>query len=241
MPRKPVGVAAVERAMTILGAFRAGDHALGLQELVDRTSLSKSTVLRILISLERYHCVLRREDGRYQLGPALLHLGSLYLGTLRLEDHVLPVLQRLAQDTGESASFYTREKGLRVCLFRVDSPHSVRDHVRVGDLLPLDRGAAGHVLMRFDAGRAADVPPPESPLIVTFGEQDPDSAGIAAPVYAAGRSLRGAISLSGPISRFTPEAIARMSPRVLSAAIALSERLGGDTAPLTDTRSNAAR
>ncbi|MGD9943442.1 MAG: IclR family transcriptional regulator [Burkholderiaceae bacterium] len=237
MPRKPVGVAAVERAMTILGAFRAGDHALSLQELADRTSLYKSTILRILISLERYHCVMRREDGEYQLGPALLHLGSRYLGMLRLEDHVLPVLQRLAQDTGESAAFFSREKGLRVCLFRVDSPHSVRDHVRVGDLLPLDRGAAGHVLMGSDPAHSSDTSRPKSPLIVTFGEGSPDSAGIAAPIYAAGRSLRGAISLSGPISRFTPEAVSRMSPRVVSAAIELSERLGGDAGPLKDVRS----
>lgn len=233
MAEKEPGVAAVERALTILGAFSATDSALSLHELANRTGLHKSTILRILGSLNRHHCVLRRADEKYQLGPMLLHWGSIYRNTLRLEDHILPVLQQLAQDTGESASFYIREQSMRVCLFRVDSVRSVRDHVRVGDLLPLDRGAAGHVLTRFDSGDSKEPWRGQSPIVVTFAEQDPDAAGIAAPIFGPGTSLRGAISLSGPLSRFTADVIPRMSSTVREAAIGLTNRLGGNTSLLT--------
>lgn len=224
---KTLGVAAVDRALAILSAFSANQPALSLHDIAERTDLHKSTILRLLASLEAQHCVIRRDDDKYQLGPMLLHWGSLYLGALRLEDHIVPALQRLSRDTGESASFYTRENGMRVCLFRVDSPRSVRDHVRVGDLLPLDRGAAGHVLTKFDPSNPEM---PESPIVITFGEQDPDAAGVAAPIFAAGNILRGAISLSGPMSRFTQAVLPRMSEVVTVTALELTNRLGGNTA-----------
>jgi DNA-binding IclR family transcriptional regulator len=90
------GVAAVERALAILAAYREGDAALGLADLAQRTGLYKSTILRLIASLERFRFIARLDDGRYQLGPALLHLGSLYQRSLRLEQHVLPALRRLA-------------------------------------------------------------------------------------------------------------------------------------------------
>jgi hypothetical protein len=48
----PGGVAAVDRALSVLGAFQDGDAALSLAELAERTRLYKSTVLRLLASLE---------------------------------------------------------------------------------------------------------------------------------------------------------------------------------------------
>ena len=48
----PGGAAAVDRALTLLSAFTAGDVSLSLTELADRTRLYKSTVLRLLASLE---------------------------------------------------------------------------------------------------------------------------------------------------------------------------------------------
>ena len=51
MNAKANGVAAVERALSVLGAFRDGDASLSLHELAARTGLYKSTILRLLVSL----------------------------------------------------------------------------------------------------------------------------------------------------------------------------------------------
>lgn len=246
------GVAAVERALAILNAFQAGDSSLTLNELARRTGMYKSTILRLIVTLVQEHCIVRLDDGTYQLGSKLLYWGGLYQAALRLDDHVPPVLRRLVEETGEGASFFTREGDLRVCLFRVDSPRSVRDHIRTGDLLPLDKGAAARVLVRFGQAPASHAGSPLYPLIATVGEREPDIAAIAAPVFGPQQSLRGAVAVSGPAARFVPELVPTMSQAVLKAASELTRRLGGDpvvfqeveplsslteTAPLAEPRS----
>jgi DNA-binding IclR family transcriptional regulator len=227
------GVAAVERALSIVGAFGAGGEPMTLNDIALKTGFYKSTILRLLASLERHHCVLRLADGRYQLGPAFLHWGNIFQRSSRLENHVMPVLQRLAQETGESASFYVRQGDQRLCLFRVDSAHSVRDHVRVGDLLPLDRGAAGRILRD---GGIDGTAPPKAEIIVTRGERDPETAAVAAPVYGPSDILRGVLSLSSPISRFTSDLQRRSSALLREAAAELTQRLGGSAALVSQGR-----
>lgn len=229
---KASGVAAVERAFAILNAFRTSDTSLSLNEIALRTGMYKSTILRLISTLVQEHCIVRLDDGSYQLGSMLLHWGGLYQASLRLDDHVPPILRRLVQETEEGASFFTREGNLRVCLFRVDSPRSIRDHIRTGDLLPLDRGAAGRVLAGFDR----TVTPPESfptnPCIVTVGEREPDIGAISAPVFGPRDSLRGALAISGPAARFSDDHLPGMKQAVLRAAAELTRRLGGDPARL---------
>ncbi len=226
--QKAGGVAAVERAFAILHAFRAGDTSLNLSELAQRTGMYKSTILRTMASLIREHCIVKLEDGTYQLGSMLLHWGGLYQAALKLDDHVPAILRRLVQETGEGASFFTREDNVRVCLFRVDSPKSVRDHIRTGDLLPLDKGAAGRVLFSFDRALTPPREFPVHPLIVTVGEREPDIGAIAAPVFGPMGSLRGALAISGPAARFSADQIPNMSQSVLKAALDLTRRLGGE-------------
>ena len=226
------GVAAVERAFAILNAFRAGDSSLSLNELAQRTGMYKSTILRLIATLVHEHCIVRLDDRTYQLGSMLLHWGGLYQSALRLDDHVPAVLRRLAQETGEGASFFTREDKLRVCLFRVDSPRSIRDHIHVGDLLPLDKGAAGRVLASFDRALIGAADFPAQPLIATVGEREPDIAAIAAPVFGPQGSLRGAMAISGPAVRFSLDLVPTISQALLKAAVELTRRLGGDSSIL---------
>jgi DNA-binding IclR family transcriptional regulator len=226
------GVAAVGRAFAILNAFRTSDTSLSLNEIAQRTGMYKSTILRLIASLVQEHCMVRLDDGTYQLGSMLLHWGGLYQAALRLDDHVPPVLRRLVQETEEGASFFTREGNLRVCLFRVDSPRSIRDHIRTGDLLPLDRGAAGRVLASFDRLLTQPGAFPAQPYILTVGEREPDIAAIASPVFGPQGSLRGALALSGPAARFSPERIPLMVRSLLHASAELTRRLGGDAAQL---------
>lgn len=191
-PEAPAeGVGAVDRALSILFAFGSGEEALTLAELSRRTGLYKSTLLRLIASLERGRMLVRPgSEARWRLGPTLITLGlQAEQGTAPLREMVSPVLRRLAAETGESASFYVREGEFRLCLLREEGRHAVRDHLLPGSLLPLDRGAAGHVLC--GAG-----------LSVSIGERDPELAAIAAPVRGMGAALLGALCLSGTATRF---------------------------------------
>ncbi|WP_051678995.1 IclR family transcriptional regulator [Xanthobacter sp. 91] len=223
------GVEAVDRAFRILGAFRDGDTALSLHELSERTGFYKSTLLRLAVSLERAGCLVRMPDKTYALGFEVMRLGSLYQRSFRLDRHVRPILRELVRETGESASFFHRDGPVRVCLFREDSNHPIRDHIREGDVLALDKGAAGHVLTAFS--RTRDAAERRKLLAnlpwVSQGERDTETAAISVPVFSGGISLAGALTISGPRTRFTPSQIAIMSPVLLAAGQELTTILGG--------------
>jgi DNA-binding IclR family transcriptional regulator len=149
------GVAAVDRALSILDALT--DDKVSLAELAKRTGLYKSTVLRLLKSLERFGYVLRSVDGSYRLGSKVLALGALYQRHYRTSEIVPPVLERLAAELHEGASFYIVEEDKRICLHRVETTRAVRDSVQVGDRLPLTVGAAGHLLRAFSGAPRREV------------------------------------------------------------------------------------
>lgn len=213
------GVAAAGRALAILSAFRMGDGALSLAELAARTGLVKSTIMRLAISLEEAGFLVREEGGGCRLGAELLRLGAVYQDGFRLDAVVMPALQALADRTGESASFYLREGALRRCLFRVESPQALRVHIRPGDSRPLDNSAIAQVLRH--AGTGIVMP------VFSAGATDPHTAGLAAPVFGPGQSFRGALAITGPITRLTPESAAAAAPLLREAAAGVTAALGG--------------
>ena len=225
----PGGVAAVDRALSLLAAFQDGDAALSLAELAERTRLYKSTVLRLLASLEHGGWVQRQDDGRYAVGAAVARLHAVYEQSFSLDKLVMPALRALVLATGESAAYHVRQGRERLCLYRVDSPHPVRDHARAGDLLPLDKGAGGRVLVAFDpelgdwakknrkhyAGVRADG------YEALVGDRHSEIAGISAPVFRRSGELAAALTLTMPAHRYDE----RYVKNVLQAARELGVQL----------------
>jgi DNA-binding IclR family transcriptional regulator len=151
----PGGVAAVDRAMSLLSVFRAGEEPLTLAQLAERSSLHKSTVLRLLASLAHAMLVERLPDGRYALGRGIVRLNHVHQASSSLERVVMPALRELVQATGESAALHAQwgsgATAQRISLFRVDSPQPIRDHYKVGDILPMNGGTGARVLIAFGA------------------------------------------------------------------------------------------
>jgi len=227
------GVAAVDRALTILGAFDPGDQRLTLAELAKRTRFYKSTILRIAQTLLRLGYLQRFDDGCYQIGPTLLMLGAIYQRSLRLGDILLPLMHELADQTGESVSFYSRHGDVRVCLHRVDSQHAVRDHVREGDVLPLDRGSGGRILRAFGGAKGEPYETiRKEHCYASVGERDTETAGISVPIFGSGQLLLGALTLAGPRSRIDETFIANARALLLRVAARATSALGGDASPI---------
>ncbi|MDQ3557933.1 MAG: IclR family transcriptional regulator [Pseudomonadota bacterium] len=225
------GVIAVDRALSLLDAYKEGDRALSLVELSRRTALDKATILRLAKSLAKAGHLMRNEDTTWRLGPKLAQLGTMYQATFRVRDLVEPALARLSRDTGESASLHIREQDHRMCLFRVDSPQAIRHHTRIGDMLPLHRGAPGHVLLAF-AGEPGEFYEAIRRRLyhVTFGERDPQVASVSCPVFQSDEKIFGSISVAGPVVRFDHQAVRSHLANVRSIAADLSMQLGGGEA-----------
>jgi DNA-binding IclR family transcriptional regulator len=218
------GVATLDRALSILGAFSMNRPSPSLAEIAAHTRISKSTLLRMLASLQHAGLVLKQADGHYVLGAAVERLQRVRAVSVSVETVVMPVLRELAAATGESASYYVRQGDQRLCLLRVDSPRPVRDHLQVGALLPLNRGAAGRVLLAFSGAQGAVYAGiRRDGVAVLAGDRLAEIAGVAAPIFDANGGLAGALSLSMPVQRLLPS----LADPVRRAAEKITRLLGG--------------
>lgn len=222
------GVTAVTRALALLEAFAVGESKLSLAELSRRSGLHKSTVLRLARTLAASHYMVQTEDGAWRLGPAAGWLGARYQSGFDVNNVVEPSLRALVEATGESASFYVREGDIRACVARVEGPHSIRHHVRIGERLPLDKGAPGRVILAF-SGAQGD--PYEAirqrGYHLSLGERELDVSSVAAPVFSLNWRLLGSMCISGPSSRLGRAQLQKHARTVMAAANALSYALAG--------------
>jgi DNA-binding IclR family transcriptional regulator len=218
------GVASADRVLTVLCAFRLGDSALGLVELVERTGLIKSTIMRLMVSLENHGFINRLADGRYMLASEVMRLNAVYQDALDLEQHVVPRLHRLTDETGETASFYVRHGAYRLCQYRVNSPHRLRLHLQPGDMRPMDAAASAEAL-RTPYSRFLEGLEP----FYSSGATDPHASSMALPIYGPLQEIVGAIVLSGPSTRLTADYARTLRDRFVEIAEDLTRSLGGRT------------
>lgn len=229
--RSDVGVAALERGLTLLSAFGGAENTLSLAQLAAATGFYKSTILRLVASLVRMGFLQRIEDGRYRLGSAVFHLGRRYQQSFQLGDLVVPVLRHLVQRTGESASFYIRDGDRDTCLYRVESPRPIRDAgVSEGDSFPIDDSAGSRVLSAFlgAPGHQYDTLRRQVITVARGSRRIPGAAVVICPVFGVDQQLAGTLVLSGPESRFLDPGVSSMKKVIAAQAAALTTALGGD-------------
>ncbi|MBA2416129.1 MAG: IclR family transcriptional regulator [Geodermatophilaceae bacterium] len=219
------GIGVLDKAVSVLTAAAA--RPVSLADLVAGTALPRATAHRIAVALEVHGLLTRDGAGRWLPGPAL--------GALAGSDPLLAaapaMLQRLSDQTGESAQLYRQEGIWRVCVAAVDRASGLRDTVPVGARLPMTAGSAAQVLAAWseDAGV-----PPEAVYsartlsavrrrgwATSVGQREPGVASVSAPVFVAG-SVVAAISVSGPADRLGRRLGERLSPAILRAAAELS-------------------
>jgi DNA-binding IclR family transcriptional regulator len=220
-----VGVAAVDRALSVLSALADGKGNLSLNELAESTGLYKSTLLRLLASLTHARLVSRQPNGRYVLGPTVAKLHASYIQSFCCSDWTVAALHELVETTRESAAFFVLRGEFQLCLHRVASPRAVRDTIETGRLLPPGRGAAGRVLQAYAhiGDEALGQQIRRAQVLLLTGDHDAELAGIAAPVFGALGEVLGAIALIIPCDRVH----SAWTVTVRKAAEALSLQLGG--------------
>lgn len=220
------GVEAVEKALLIVDLFGSGQTELSLADIAKATGLYKSTILRLIVSLERFGYVVRTETGRYRLGSTVWRLGNSYREGFNLADIIEPELKALSDATLETASYFIREGENRICLFRNEPDRAIRHSLVVGAKVPVDRGASGKVL------RAYTEPPSdeatairEAGFAVSMGERDPEVAAVSVPVLTRSGKLLGALAISGLITRFDQERSIELAKLLKESRDRLSDKI----------------
>jgi DNA-binding IclR family transcriptional regulator len=135
------------RGMMVLRAFRASDDGLGNAEIAERTGLPKSTVSRLTFTLRSlgYLTHAKRHD-RYRPGPALLALGNVASASINFVEVAIPIMQRLADDTGTLALLLVRDNA-KLLILRTWRPRGVSSlWLETGHRLPFNGTSSGHTM-----------------------------------------------------------------------------------------------
>jgi len=142
-------IPAVERAVDVLEVLAAGpDNIRGLTE---QLSIPRSTVYRVLNSLEVRGLVVRGEDNRYCLGPQLLRLARAVPGGFDLVTLSRSVIEDLARSLRCSVKLSVLNEGMALVIATAESPETYSVTTQVGRRFPLHAGAASKVLVAFAA------------------------------------------------------------------------------------------
>ena len=143
-------VPGLERGLRILAEFSPREPVLGAPELSKRLGIPRTTVFRLLQTLESLGFLERADkDRNYKLGIAVLRLGFEYLSSLELTDLGLPVIESLRDATGFTTHIVIRDGRDVVFVAKAQSQSPVFSSIRVnvGTRLPAHATTHGHVLM----------------------------------------------------------------------------------------------
>jgi DNA-binding IclR family transcriptional regulator len=150
-------IQSVDRAVRVLLALQ-GERRLGIAELAARLELAPSTVHGIVKTLAAHHLVAQDSgSGRYQLGPAVLRLGNVYLDTLELRSRAMPWSEELARRTGMAVRTGVLAGEDVVIIHHEPRPDGSRQMPETGIVIPAHASALGKAQLAFLTAEAAEV------------------------------------------------------------------------------------
>lgn len=228
-------------------------HPDGLKaaEIARNLKIPVTTTLRIMATLQLEGYV-RKVDGRFELGPVLIHLGNASLAGTEIRTAALPVLQQLTARTDETSHLALPCDDHALIVAVQDSPHPLRAASRPGSLTELHCSSTGKTFIAFlhhhrleelfGKSRLTKRTPRTQDTLAEvkreaavtrkrgFSLDDEEfNLGVrclAAPVYSSDGSVVAAIGITAATVRFTPERIPEMGAIVTDCASELSRSLG---------------
>ena len=239
-------VAAVQRAVTILGELADARTELGTNEIARRTGINVSTISRILATLVSGGLVEHvAATGRYRLGLGVVRLASAVHGRLDIASLARPHLAELASRTKETATLSVPGEHEAITLDFVQSPLSVRSVAEIGRPSAAHATAVGKVFLAYGGTPpGAALPAYTERTIVdpavlavelararergwaeAVGEREEDLNAIAAPVLRPVGTLAAILGVQGPAVRFNSQAMRSAAELLLERAALISSTL----------------
>jgi DNA-binding IclR family transcriptional regulator len=238
-------VQSLERALSILVVLGRHEEPLGVTRLGNELQLAKSTVHRLLATLEPSGFVTRTPQGRYGLGLRLFELGCVAVRNLGLREAARPVMQRLALQTAETVNLAVWDHAEAVFIEKVEGCAPARLLARIGGRAPAHASSCGLVLLahqrpevqeracrslrRFTDKTITDVQELRRRLeeirrqgyAFSTGAWHPEGAALAAPVRSRGGEVVGSLAVAAPPQRLARR-VAEVSRLVRAAAEEIS-------------------
>lgn len=203
MPTKalPDSVRAVDRALSILLAFRPGDDDLPVAELLQRVDLNRPTLYRLVNTLvQRQFLISLGEPMRLRLGPAVAQLTHVWRATHNIANLAQPMMRRIREATQETVALFAREGLHRVCVAELESPQPLSFKRGVGYRERLALGASGRSILAHMAPDPGQLEPLYAGLPGDAASRKRELARIVSRGYANSRDelLQGAVAVAAP-------------------------------------------
>lgn len=138
----------IGRALEILAVLRKSEHPLGLADIAAYVGLAKSSVFRLLHTLEVSGYVERTADGAYGLSSDLRVWGDGKRVT-DLVDAAMPHMRRLSREFGETITLAMHFDNRIEVVATLDSPQLIRMANTVGRILPPHASSLGKAITAY--------------------------------------------------------------------------------------------
>jgi DNA-binding IclR family transcriptional regulator len=245
-------VQSVGRALRLLLLLGEHSQPLSVTEMARESNVHKSTVSRLLATLEQSEFVSQDSKSElFRLGPALFRLSDAVASEIALVPLARPALERLAEKTGETVNLAVLRGREVFHLDQVECQRFIAATDWAGRTAPVHATSTGKVLLAFapESVREAalsgklvrltertrvDPDVLRSDLAevrrlghaVVVGELEEGLTAISAPVFDATGACRAAVSVSGPSFRIKRARVRDVAAETVRAARLVSEQLG---------------
>lgn len=247
-PAPPQGAQAALRAIRLLKLFTAEAPELQLADVSTLSGLNKTTTHRLLQALQSEELLDRNPGtGAYRLGSAMMALGVQALSSNDLRLRARPLLKRLAEETGETATLEVAIDDTMLILDEVSSKHVVGASGNVGTRWPIHATSTGKAYIAFELDGTLRLRPQLSSLTAhtitrldvlekqlgdirrrgfaeTVDELEDGFSGVGAVVRGGMGDVLGALSICGPSQRMSENRRAQLGATLCLAATHLQPR-----------------
>jgi IclR family transcriptional regulator, KDG regulon repressor len=251
--KQELTVRALDKALQILEHLSHLTEEIDLATLAREVKIPKSTLLRLLNTLKSHNLVQQNHKSqKYQLGWALIYLGKVAGKYYTLPDIVHPLLEQLAQKTGETATLVILADGYATYMDQLISTNIIKGVPPIGSKLGLYCTSAGKVLLSalsdeelsgyvkttaLEKKTEKTITNPSELMDeirkvrrqgYAIDDEETEIGGrcVAAPVLDKEGKILAAISIIGPTSRIRKEEFSRLSVLVRETAAQASSALG---------------
>lgn len=224
---------------------------MGLTEISRETGINKSTVYKILQSLQNRSLIsLNPVTKKYSLDHGVLELSGAFLKQLNIKDAAHPLIEQLALQSGKTVTFALRKEKHLVFIDRVDGAENVRFYCDIGKVAQYNSGAAAKAvfanLTLEERHTLAQTPPPrftpktkswdaleqEVPAIQKNGysisdeEVDEGVYAVGAPVFDHTGKVVAGMAVAALKFNLTEGQSAEMARLLCECAARISKKLG---------------
>jgi DNA-binding IclR family transcriptional regulator len=244
-------VRAVERALDVLMCFSRQTPELNMTQIAERIGIHKSTVHRLLATLERSRFVQRDlSTGMYRLGIRMLQMAYLTLEQNDLRQLAMPFMRQLNEQYQENIHLAVLDDTDMVFVHILESPQRIKLAAAVGQRLPAFATASGKAVLAFlpeeqvrrilDRGMPSFTPftPASSEAFfadlaqaraagfaVSVREYEDEINAVAAPIFDQNHQPLVSLAIAGPAYRLTNDQMLVIGPALVAIAQAITNEL----------------